>query len=330
VVASAELLWRGFGGPPGRRWVAYLLTLTFVPVAFVIGSGQITAVSLFGLAAFLVAARANRPLLAGTLGAVTAVKPHLLALFALWLLLESLRTRFGRRVLLGGLIVGSLACVPPTLANPGVWDYYLGAVNAPSSEDHYHLSHWTPPLVGWWLRTAVPGQPFWVQWLPLAVGVMGFVAWYARRNPLFSPPQNGEGPVSEDPNPPAPFPKREGGEVSGPPLRFGEGLVEQLPWLVGLSLLIAPYGVWQYDLVLLLVPILAVAAKLAAHPPRAAVALGIAWLASVNAVTLVMMLNHVSAEWYVWVTPAVLLGCLLTRAAARQPAPVLSPIPAGA
>jgi hypothetical protein len=330
VVVSAELLWRGFGGPPDRRWVAYLLTLTFVPVAFLIGGGQITAVVLFGLAAFLVAARANRPLLAGMLGAITAVKPHLLVLFALWLLLESLRTCFGRRVLLGGLIVGALACLPPTLANPGVWDHYLGAVNAPSSDDHYHLSRWTPPLVGWWLRTAVPGQPFWVQWLPLVVCVMGFLTWYARRTPRSSPLRFGEGSVSGAPNPPTPFPRREGGEVSGSPPHFGEGLVEHLPWLVGLSLLVAPYGVWQHDLVLLLVPILAVAAKLAAQPHRVATAVGVTSLVGVNAVTLAMMLNHVSSEWYVWVTPIVLLGCRLTLAAARQPAPVLSPIPAGA
>src|SRR3954463_9229597 len=73
MVLSADLLWRVFGGPPRFRAVAYLLTLTFVPTIFLIGGGQITAVLLAGLAGFLVAARNNRPVLAGMLGAVTAI-----------------------------------------------------------------------------------------------------------------------------------------------------------------------------------------------------------------------------------------------------------------
>src|SRR5207247_6929828 len=130
-------------------------------------------------AGFLAAARANRPLFAGALGALTAIKPHLLALFALWLLFEATRAHWARRVILGGLLAGLLACIPPTVANPEVWRDYVDAVARPSSADHHHLVRWTPPLVGWWLRTAVPGQPFWVQWLPLAVAVVGFAAWWA-------------------------------------------------------------------------------------------------------------------------------------------------------
>ena len=59
MIAAAELLWRGFGGRSGRRWVAYLLALTFVPTAFLIGGGQITAVVLFGLGGFVAAVRAD-------------------------------------------------------------------------------------------------------------------------------------------------------------------------------------------------------------------------------------------------------------------------------
>jgi hypothetical protein len=364
MIASAGLLWRGFGGSPRRQWVAYLLTLTFIPTVFLIGGGQITAVVLFGLAGFLVAARANRPVLAGVFAALTAAKPHLLALFALWLLLEAARDRFGRRVVLGGLVVGLLACVPPTVANPQVWADYLTATTGPSSEDHHHLSRWTPPLAGWWLRTAVPGQPFWVQWVPLAVGVAAFLGWYetasrgrervghalskpyasgeAPTGPTSPPPCGGEVAdcksagegandrirITKTPSPAAKLrsastsPPHSGGEVkSGRPYcsSAGFGVAHHLPWLVGLSLLVAPYGVWQHDLVLLLVPIFAVAVKLAARPSPLAVAVGLGWFAAVNAAMLAMMLNHTSSEWYVWVVPTVLAACLLTARLADRP-----------
>jgi Glycosyltransferase family 87 len=289
IMVSAELLWRGFGGKPGQRWIAYMLTLLFVPTAFLLGSGQITAVVLFGLARFVFCTRMGRPVLAGAFVALTAVKPHLLALFALWLLLEAGRSANGRKVVLAGLVVGLLACVPPTLANPGVWEDYLRAVAAPSSPDHHHLSDWAPPLLGWWLRQAVPGQPFWVQWIPLVIAV-GFIVWFAR-----------------NPRP--------------------EGSVRLVPWLVGFSLLVAPYGVWQHDLILLLVPTLAVAVRVAEQPDSVRVAVGLVWFACVNVVSLVMMLEGTSSCWYVWVVPCVLLGCAVVPR--LTPRAVFSPRTAG-
>ena len=178
------------------------------------------------------------------------------------------------------------------MANPEVWRDYVDAVARPSSADHHHLVRWTPPLVGWWLRTATPGQPFWVQWLPFAVAVVGFATWWAtsaRR---------------ERPRP--------------------ETAV--IPVLVGLSLFVAPYGAWEFDLVLLLVPVLAVAVKLASQPAAVPIAIGVTWLAFVNAAMLAMMLQHASSEWYVWVTPAVLSGCLVAVRLAdccRRPVPSL-------
>jgi hypothetical protein len=287
IIASAELLWRGSGGAPGKRWVAYLLTLTFVPTAFLIGSGQVTTVVLFGLAGFLAARRAGRPYLAGALGALTAIKPHLLALFALWLLVGAARTRDGRKVLLGGLAVGVIGCLLPTLANTHVWADYLHAVTAPSSANHYHLSRWTPPLVGWWLRQEVPGAPFWVQWVPLAVAAAGFAVWYV---------------------------------LSG---RRAADPLAAFPWLVGFSLLAAPYGVWQHDLVLVLVPVFAAAVRLCGRPDPAAITTGLAWLMTANAVMLAMMLPpQTSSEYYVWVVPTILIGCRLAATmTARAAAP---------
>ena len=284
AAGSAALLWRGFDGVR-PHWVAPVVALTFVPTVFLVGSGQLTAVVLVGLAGYLAAAQAGRPVLAGAAGALTAVKPHLLGLFALWLLLEAARTRFSRRVVAGGCVVGLLACVPPTIANPDVWDQYRAALAAPSSADRPHLSRWTPPLAGWWLRQVVPGRPFWVQFVPFAVGAVGVVVWYAR-----------SGRAAAD--------------------RGGPAAV--LPGLVGASLVVAPYGVWQHDLVLLLVPVLAAAARVATAPNRAAVVAGVAGLVGVNAAMLAMMLAGTSSEWYVWVVPLVVVGCEIVPRLGRR------------
>jgi hypothetical protein len=293
LIASTELLWRGFGGRPGQRWIAHLLALTSAPTVFLIGGAQITAIVLFGLAGFLTAAKANRPFLAGMVGALTAIKPHLLLIFALWLVFDAFRSRFGRRVVAGGVLVGAAACILPTLANPEVWSQYVAATTGPSSADHYNLTYWSLPLAGWWLRSAVPGQPFWVQWLPLAIAVLAFSFWYRAVR------------------------------------RSGERSVEDLPWIVGVSLLAAPYGVWQYDLILLLVPLLAVAVKFAERPTPIAIAIGLLWLMILKAIAFVMMLHHTPAEWYVWFAPSLLLGCVaVLRFAARpqaMPAPTFEP-----
>jgi hypothetical protein len=297
--AAAGLLWAGLGGPPRRVWLAYLVAVTFVPTAFLLGSGQVTSVVLVGLAGFLWAARRDRPVLAGAFAALTAIKPHLFTLFALWLLLEAARTRFARRVVLGGLAVGLVLCLLPTLANPDIWGNYLRVTTGPSSADHYHLSRWTPPLAGWWLRQAVPGHPFWVQWVPLAAAVIGFGVWYgtAARPPADRPP----------------------------PAAGRADWLAPVPWLVGVSLLAAPYGVWEHDLVMLLVPVLAVAARLARAPDPVAVAVGAAWLVAANGVMLAMMLGPTSSEWYVWVTPWVLLGCAVTLRVTGSREPALQP-----
>ncbi|MCI0703892.1 MAG: DUF2029 domain-containing protein [Planctomycetia bacterium] len=274
MATSAVLLWRAFDGVKCRSWVALAITLTFVPTAFLIGNGQLTAFVLFGLAGFALACRAERPFLAGAALALCATKPHLFVPLGAWILIAGCRSGFGCRVLLGAITVGLLLCVPPTLAVPHVWSDYITAVTGPADPRLRPLSEWKPPLVGWWLRQAVPGTPFWVQWIPMVFAAVAVAGWCLKNRTRLTPSE----------------------------------LLTHLPWLVGLSLLVAPYGAWQHDLVLLLVPILAVAARMANPPDRRSVAIGIAWLASVNAVSLVMMVNSSSSEWYVWFAPCVLLG----------------------
>ena len=289
MAASALMLWKAFDAPKRHGWLPLVIAFTFVPTVFLIGGGQLTAVVLFGLAGFALACRMERPILAGAALALVAVKPHLLVPFGVWLLISGCRTPFGRRVLLGALAAGVLMCVPPTLAAPRVWLDYFAALTGPPTAGIRPRSAWQPPLVGWWLRQPSPGAPFWVQWTPTALAALVTAAWCVRTRSRFTAPE----------------------------------ALARLPWLVGVSLLVAPYGAWAYDLVLLLFAVLAVSARLADAPDRRA-GIAVAWLMSVNAVSLVMMLLGASSEWYVWFAPCVLLGAWAVRVEEPDPA---SPTP---
>ena len=267
VILGTELVWRGLGGSNRTRVIAHALALSFAPTLLLVYCGQLTSFVFVGLGGYL-ALRKRHPYLAGAVGALTAIKPHMLVLFALWLVVDALRSSAGRKVLLGGAVSLLLMSVPPLIANPNVWSQYVANATGGSSADHEHVASWAPPLAGWWLRQAVPGQPFAVQWLPLVLGVGCFLV---------------------------------------------RGRTATVPMLVGFSMLIAPYGVWHHDLVLMLLPILATTAALVEKPIRAAVAFGVVAFVLADVLLFAMILAKAPYEWFVWVVPATLLGCFATR-----------------
>jgi hypothetical protein len=97
---------------------------------------------------------------------------------------------------------------------------------------------------------------------------------------------------------------------------------EQLPLVILVSLLTAAYGAWAFDLVLLLVPAIAVA--VAPRRPRLALALHVA----INVIALVQIIQAVAYFWFVWMTPATLaayLACRPRPLIAASPPPSATP-----
>jgi hypothetical protein len=90
-----------------------------------------------------------------------------------------------------------------------------------------------------------------------------------------------------------------------------------LPVLLFASLLTAAYGAWPYDLVLLLVPVVQVAAG--AGPSRRC---ALAAHGAVNGAAAVMVVFLVNFLWFLWMTPALLLAYLVAlrrRASGGRP-----------
>lgn len=291
VVVSAVLLWRAFGGSKERTTVAVGVAVLFAPTLFLLLLGQISGFLLLGLAGFLWCVRSNElrppgsgnsaPLpggrgsywLAGLFAALTAIKPHLLVPFALVLLLETLRGgRAWRSVVAGGVALVVFGAIP-LLWNPDVWTQYREATAAQSAGTHNTPNEWMHPTLGYWLRTLHPDHPFALMFLPLAVALpVVAVYWWLRRKDW--------------------------------------NWATELPRLVLVSLLTAPYGAWGFDLVLLLVPVVQ-AAVWVANDRRKYVWLkfGGAFAALTLLALFTLRFENSMANW--WLTPAVTAGYVL-------------------
>jgi len=224
VLLSADLLWRIYGGDPRRRWVAYALALTFAPTIFLLFIGQISGLLLLGLTGFLYFWKRQRFALAGVAAALTALKPHHLALFALLLVLQSGDRRV-RRIIVAGAAVLLMASALPLLVNSHVWQQYREALRRPSSATFESMEDFEHETLGYWLRQRIPGQPFAVMFVPLALAAVGTVGYWRRH-------------------------------------RRAWDWQSALPGVVVVSLLVTPYGAWAFDMVLLLLPLLSLAVRI--------------------------------------------------------------------
>jgi hypothetical protein len=306
VFVSVWLLWRVYGGPPGREWIGWALAATFPPVLFVVWWGQIGGLVLLGLAGYLYHASKGRYAVAGVFAALTAIKPHLLFAFGLVLVLEAFRSNRGRRaVLAGGLAIAAMA-VGAAVIHPDVYDCYRSADWEASSAVNVSPKDWIQPLLSYWLRVAVDPNRFVIQFVPTVVAAVGVAGYWWRRRATWDWPA-------------------------------------ETPRLVFVSVLTAAYGAWLFDLVVLLVPatqatavVLARAARPTPHGKRRAnfaTQLGLLYALVVSFVVylptfgLTPLTGHtVGLHYYVWFAPAV-LGFYV--AALRLGRPYSSPREAG-
>ncbi|MFO0851060.1 MAG: glycosyltransferase family 87 protein [Gemmataceae bacterium] len=293
VVAGVWMAWRVYGGPTDRLWglAPVGLAAGFGPVWWMVGYGQNTGLLVLGLGGFLYHRTRGRPYTAGAFAALTAIKPHLLAVFGVVLVVDAL-SRDGRRALLAGAgVLAALAAVA-LIPDPGVFQQFLDSARRPRTGAQVPLSHWALPTVGWWVRAWAAwdalktdsGAGFWIQFVPTAVAALVAGGWRVRAGRRWD-------------------------------------WAAALPWLVYGSALATPYGGWIFDLTVLLIPLTRTAARLARHPQMIPATIAVAGLLLVSLATLFVPavaqqefgfqygLHH-----HVWLTPAVLgLDLLVIR-----------------
>ena len=150
-------------------------------------------------------------------------------------------------------------------------------------------SQWLSPTIGSLLRLAFGEELFRLQFVPVALGIAWF-AWHWR--------------------------------IAGTNWTW----TQQLPLLLLVSFVTAPYGAWPFDLVLLLPAVIGTVIALTASPEMSARArIVLPGLIAVNLACLAMNIVQTGSFWFIWVAPALLALYVIAITPRVAPASELIP-----
>ncbi|MBA2225344.1 glycosyltransferase family 87 protein [Thermogemmata fonticola] len=267
VLAASFLLVRVYASDSAWWWFLPL-SLGFAGTVWLLLYGQNTGWILFGLAGFAWGQHRGQPWLAGCCGALTVLKPHLLVGFGLVWIWDVWHRGQRRIALLAGVAAVLLATALAHLSDPQVLPHYLTALREPSP---YAVSpkDWMLPTASYWLRHYLAPESMAWQFLPSILAALALLLWRLRWGEKWSWPQ-------------------------------------ALPIVVAVSVLTTGYGGWIFDLPVLLVSLIALAARMYQVRPMLLVYLTV-WQFLVTWATFVY---GYTLHGFWWVAPAVLGPCL--------------------
>ena len=272
IAFCGDRLWRMFGGSRESRWIGWAAALGFLPTLFALQSGQIGPLLLLGAVLFLECERRGWPMLAGASTLLLAVKPHMAYLVWVAILLKPARKGdTGYPALL--MILGGLVA--------GVFATLIAVAFDPAVLAQYMdamanrpPSQWVSPTFGTVLRMAFGEALLKLQFVPVLAGLAWFAFHWKRHAATWN-------------------------------------WTEQLPLLLLVSFVTAPYGAWPFDMVLLLPAVV----RLVVLRKPAILAL----LLAVNVACLAMNLLETGSFAFIWVSPAILAIYLLGTRPAAEP-----------
>lgn len=142
------------------------------------------------------------------------------------------------------------------------------------------------PALGTALRYLAGEEKAWVQFVPLVLGLAWFIPWWWTHRQNWS-------------------------------------WEKQTPLLLLVSLVVAPYGCWPFDLVILILPVVELAARVTRDGRAAVIAWAVAVFVVIDGAALSFNLAVEDYFWFVWMAPAMLLGYLVVRARLSQTSAML-------
>jgi hypothetical protein len=264
LLVGSDFLWRFYGGIPRYRGISWFIALSFTPTLLVLEMGQITPLILLGLIGFPFFEKNGRDFLAGACLALAAIKPHLIYLVGLAILVWVLERRRWS-ILLGAGTTLIVATAIALVFNPSILNQYW-----------YSLTHRPPerfysPTIGTYLRLLLGPDKFWLQFVPVVLG-LGWFAWY------------------------------------WPRWRRTWQWPEQLPVLLLASYFTASYGTWPFDYVVMLIPVMVMAVRVVENP-RAGIVVyaGVSYLAFNLLASWLRTFSYEHHHWSIWMTPMLIL-----------------------
>lgn len=289
----ADRLWLLDGGSRARRWVGWAVALLFMPTIFALSSGQISPFLLLGAVLYLHCLRRAERARCWEYAAGAATVLVAIKPHLAYLLWVAIAVDAVTRGRWRVIVGGALTGLACALL-PLAFNPQVWHQYADAMGNR-PPAQWLSPTLGTVLRMAFGAEYFWLQFVSVVLGLAWF-AWH-RWN-----------------------------------MRDNWDWTEQLPLLLLVSFVTAPYGAWPFDMVLLLPAVFALLLKsretwesdvgVAPGSPR----FTIAALVAVNLGCLVMNLLQTGSFWFLWVAPAVLgLYVLQATRVARvktEPAPV--------
>jgi hypothetical protein len=267
VMVCSDWIWRVYGGDSSKRWVGVLLGLSFIPTVLVLRYGQISVFLLVGLTGFLYGIHSKKYFRAGIACSLIAIKPHVLVLFWLALAAWILQKR-QYKLAIGFIFSLALGSAAAWISNENVFGEYLqSAGNQPPTV-------WITPTLGALLRLSFGAEKIWLQFLPPAIGAIGF-GWYWLKNY-----QHWSWTVL-------------------------------MPVIILASIISSPFS-WSVDQVVLILTILPVTASvIKSHHPRSILFLLMAF-GLLQFFALAINIMELNAVWYLWVPMSVSILWLLT------------------
>ncbi|QJX00751.1 glycosyltransferase family 87 protein [Frigoriglobus tundricola] len=298
VVTSlcADRLWLQLGGRPERRWVGWLVAFVFLPTVFALSTGQICPFLLLGAVLFLECQRRARQDRRWEYLAGAATVLVAIKPHLAYLLWAGIAVDAVTRDRWRTLLGGAVTGIACALV-PLAFNPHIWHQYADALGNR-PPAQWLSPTVGSVLRLAFGAELFRLQFVSVVVGLVWFAAYRWEK-------------------------------------RAGWDWGAQLPLVLLVSFVTAPYGAWPFDMMLLLPAVFELLVKPAATQcphlvergsrepsPPGAWAVGsyrftVAGLSAINLGCLVMNLCQTGSFLFLWVAPAVLVLHTLHTARSR-------------
>jgi hypothetical protein len=273
LVLSVNLLWKIYSGPDGKKFIIYLLLITFAPTFTLLIIGHITTIQLLGLVGFLYFIHGDDShtpwgyFAAGASASLALLKPQLLYLFIFALLVWIILNR-NWMMLIGGATMILFLSLIAVIMNPLVffqyWDTFI----------NYEVGTWATPTIGMILRLVIGIEYEWLQLFPILFGLACFfISW-----------------------------RKQGGKWDW---------IDELPLLLLVCVVTAPFA-WTYDMIVLIIPVIAITIKLVEMRFNWTISLFFLSYLLINLLTLYLH-SFLHDFWFLWYAPFLLVWYLVGK-----------------